>query len=92
MNTLFKYAVAVLLPPAGLYLAGRKVSAVVASVLYLAALWTIGQGIGAVVLFFLIAWAVKSVGEQKAREEVHRFIAGMDSRPIEILRRKSHAA
>ncbi len=92
MNTLFKYAVAVMLPPAGLYLAGRKVSSVVASFLYVAALLTIGDGIGAVVLFFLIAWAVKSVGEQHAREEVKHFLAAMNARPVEVLRHKNHAA
>lgn len=79
-----RYLTAMLCPPLALWLAHRRFQAVPSALLYTLAIFWMESGVGALIAFFLVLWAFRVVGEQKAEVEARAFVKTVD--PIPVIR------
>ena len=79
-----KYALALICPPAALFACKKRFQAVPAAILFALAIATARSGVGPLIAFFLILWAVRVVGDDRADVEARAFIRTV--RPVPIVR------
>ncbi|WP_435017443.1 hypothetical protein TA3x_005050 [Tundrisphaera sp. TA3] len=70
-----RYFFAVVCPPLAFLSCGRWFRAAVASVFFALAIATMHMGLGVLIEFFLILWAIGSVGDENARLISQGFVA-----------------
>jgi hypothetical protein len=79
-----RYFLAVICPPLALLSSRRWFQAIPGTILYGLALDWMESGVGALLMFFLILWAFRVVGERNAEVEARTFVRTVE--PIPVIR------